>query len=270
MARTSRPGISFYRMDCGHVRNKKLRLLYKEFDATGYYVWSCLLDYGYGHNGYFFDMNNDEDLELFAIEYCDKKLALVKEIIAGCIRRGLFNKRVADAFGILTCADMQETYLVATADRRNKGSVVYFTEEYLLIEIPETAANVKVVSRDGSITPPNNAITPLNNSIFQPNNSQRDEREETNKILERVAPAQLFEKNNNENEKKPDSMNTCVVYFEKKMSNFPIEPQFIRQQAQKFFSHYKGLGWKKQGFPIQSWKGIADEWIIKDLQKIKS
>ena len=53
-------------MDSGHITNKKVRLLCNEFDSDGYYIWSSLVDYGYGKWGYYFDMNDTEELELFA------------------------------------------------------------------------------------------------------------------------------------------------------------------------------------------------------------
>ena len=47
-------------MNSGHIRNKKVRLLFNEFDSDGYYIWSCLLDYAYETWGYYFDTNDKE------------------------------------------------------------------------------------------------------------------------------------------------------------------------------------------------------------------
>lgn len=134
----------FYRMDSNHILNKKVRLLVNEFDSDGYYIWSCILDYGYSKYGYFFDLNDKDELELFASEYCKKKLSLVKEVITGCIRRGLFDENVANLFGVLTSSMMQEVFLYATSERRRKGSQFTMCNDYLLLsfgdEIPVNIA----------------------------------------------------------------------------------------------------------------------------------
>src|SRR6202008_1498398 len=96
MGRNVKPGISFYRIDSGHILNKKIRLLCNEFDSDGYYIWSCVIDYAYNKWGYYFDTKDNEEMDLFASEYCKKKLTLVKEVITGCIRRGLFDRAVYD------------------------------------------------------------------------------------------------------------------------------------------------------------------------------
>lgn len=146
MAGKVKPGISFYRMDSGHIRDPKVRLLCNEFDSDGYLIWHALIDYGYLTWGYYFDTNNKEELELFASEYCKKKLSLVREVIAGCIRRDLFDKVVYDSFGILTIDIMQEVFLYATADRRKKGSVFQMQENWLLIDFKdEIPRNIEVI-----------------------------------------------------------------------------------------------------------------------------
>ena len=146
MLRNIKPGITFYRMDSGHILNKKIRLLYNEFDSDGYYIWSSLIDYAYHKWGYYFDLNDKEDLEWFAAEYCRKKLTIIKEVIAGCIRRGLFDKHVADTFSVLTSDMMQEVFIYATAERRKKGSVFEMHQNWLQIKFPDgIPGNIRIV-----------------------------------------------------------------------------------------------------------------------------
>lgn len=188
MGRTAKPGISFYRMDAGHIKNKKVRLLFNEFDSDGYYIWHSLVDYAYAEWGYYFDLSDPDVLELFASEYCKKPVKIVREVIAGCIRRDLFNKDVADMFGILTSDMMQETFLIATSDRRAKESVFHMREDWLLLDFSEE------VPKNIAIIPGKKKIIPGKNDIIQPNNSQRREeknREEENKEDKRkgIAPA---------------------------------------------------------------------------------
>lgn len=183
--RTVKPGISFYRIDSGHILNKKVRLLYNEYDSDGYYIWSCLLDKAYGDWGYYFDMNDSEEMELFAAEYCKKKLTLIQEVISGCIRRGLFDKTVADLSGVLTSAMMQETFLVATSERRAKGTIFDMHKEWVLLDFSqEVPPNI-------SIVPVKKRIIPGNKSIVPPKNSQRreDKRIEEKKREEDTPPS---------------------------------------------------------------------------------
>jgi hypothetical protein len=163
--RTVKPGISFYRIDSGHILNKKVRLLYNEYDSDGYYIWSCILDKAYSEWGYYFDMNDSEEMELFAAEYCKKKLTLIQEVIAGCIRRGLFDKAVADLSGILTSDMMQETFLVATSERRAKGTIFDMHKEWVLLDFSqEVPPNISIVPVKKRILPGNKSILPRKNS----------------------------------------------------------------------------------------------------------
>jgi len=174
--RPVKQGISFYRMDAGHILHPKVRLLFNEFDSDGYYIWHALIDYAYGKWGYYFDMNDKDELELFASEYCKKKLGTIQEVIAGCVRRGLFDRRVADSFGILTSDMMQETFLIATSERRAKDSRFNMCAEWLLLDFSEEHP------RNIAVLPMKKLIVPPNNSIFPPKNSQR--REEKNRTEE--------------------------------------------------------------------------------------
>lgn len=160
MSGISKPGIAHYSMECDHIHNKKIRLLLSEFGADGYWVWSCLVSEGYRTNGYFYNTNDHEELELFANDVCKKQVALVKEVIAGCIRRSLFDKGVFNAFGVLTSVHQQEVYLRATKERRKKGTVVSFREDYLLIAIAPVEVNVHIIPKTKAIPPGKNGKIP--------------------------------------------------------------------------------------------------------------
>lgn len=183
MGRSVKPGISFYRMDVGHILNKKIRLLYNEFGSDGYYIWHALLDHGYGKWGYYFDMNDLDELELFASDFCKKKLATIQEVIAGCIRRDLFDQGVADKFGILTSDMMQETFLIATSDRRAKGSIFEMGEEWLLLDLStEVPPNISVVPVKNRILPGKKGNLPGRNPQRREDKIRREKRrEEENK-----------------------------------------------------------------------------------------
>lgn len=162
--RKPEPGIIYYRMNCGHTRNKKVRLLFNEFDANGYWIWQCIIEKAYESTGYFFDTNDKEELELFATDVCKKQVSLVDEVIQGCVRRGLFSQSVFDSFGICTSPMMQEVYLDATAERRRKGTSISFYKELLLIEMPTEDKNIVILPWNNSILPRNNGNLPRHNA----------------------------------------------------------------------------------------------------------
>lgn len=137
-------GIDYYPVESDHVYNKKVRLLINEFDSDGYWIWSCLLSKIYKEKGYYMDLCNVDELELFAIDVCKKKVSLVKEVIGGCVRRGLFDQTVFDVFELLTSDRIQLNYLHATNERRKKGTCITLISEILLIEEDKEWKNVSI------------------------------------------------------------------------------------------------------------------------------
>lgn len=145
MSGKPKEGIDYYPVEADHIYHRKVRLLINEFDSDGYWIWSCLLGKVYKEKGYYLDVSDRDDLELFASDVCKKKVSLVEEVINGCIRRDLFNKVVFDMFDILTSDRIQFNYLHATSDRRKKGTTITLIEEIMLIEEDEDWKNVQIL-----------------------------------------------------------------------------------------------------------------------------
>lgn len=269
MGRNVKPGITFYRMDSGHVLNKKIRLLCNEFDSDGYYIWHCLIDYAYLLKGYYFDLNDREEVELFASEFCKKKLSLVLEVIAGCIRRGLFDKAVSDAFNILTCDMMQEVFLFATSERRDKGSVFEMQENLLLLDFSDKfPRNIKIV-------PWKKAEIPLK---IPQTKQDKTETETKQEVLAHEAPDKknhLHDSDKKTDGKGQDARRQKFIapqlqevqdYFLKQYN--PKNPNTwfpdkCKAEANDFFNFYTANGWKqgRQGKPIISWPHAANLWV---------
>lgn len=238
IGRPLKPGISFYRMDSGHIRNKKIRLLFNEFGGDGYYVWSCILDYAYEKWGYYFDTNDVEELELFASDFCKLKLTTIREVIAGCIRRDLFDKVVFDAFGVLTCEMMQETYIIATAERRQKGSVFQMQSDWLKIDLSaDVPVNIRIVPPKNSIVLPNNSINHRKNSQRIEENSIVDKSKQNNiptgGAPAKPAPAKKVSKKS-EKEAEPYWQDLVKVWFDFHMANKLDEPSFAGKDPKTF------------------------------------
>ena len=267
MGRNKRQGISFYRMDSGHIINKKVRLLCNEFESDGYFIWSCLLDYAYANYGYYFDMGDKDELELFASEYCKMKLNLIKEVIAGCIRRDLFDKRVADLFGLLTSEMMQETFVHATADRRSKGSTFEMMQELILYPRAEHTPNILIVPRNNLILPPKKPIILLNNPhIREDNIIEEKNRGEAGQAGQPAAgdlkPKRKFFI--------PPELAEAEQYFLQVIGNPKITRHWpedrCKNQAQKFYDHYTANGWVQNGGKkIVDWKAAARNFIRNEI-----
>lgn len=135
MSRNASAGIKRYQMDSGHTENKKIKLLFSEYDSDGYWIWSNLVDECYEGRGYYFDLSNEDELILFASDRCKKNLQLVRSVIDCCVRRELFDPKLAEEYNILTSDRMQEEFLFGTYSRRRKGSTVFVFREYLLIPV---------------------------------------------------------------------------------------------------------------------------------------
>ena len=163
MGRTKEPGIDFYSVKCNHISNRKIRLLINEFDSNGYWIWQCLLSEGYATKGYYYDCDDREALELFATDVCKKQVSLVEEVIAGCIRRGLFDESVFNMFGCLSSKHMQEMYVEATKERRRKGTEIIFIQEFLLVDLTEENRNISIIPWNKDILPRKNRIIPGKN-----------------------------------------------------------------------------------------------------------
>jgi len=227
MSRNVKPGINFYRIDSGHILNKKVRLLCNEFDSDGYYIWSCMIDYAYLNHGYYFDFNDKEELELFASDYCKKKVHLIKEVVAGCIRRDLFDKTVADLFGILTSEMMQDTFIYATAERRKKGSIFQMVEPWILVNKEEIPGNIEILPGKKGKYPGKIPQTKI----------ETETKTETKKEKSLPdAPAPLKKVSSKKNEEPPEPYWDLLVktWFDFGIEKFNVKPSFDSQDPKIF------------------------------------
>lgn len=273
MARNVKPGITFYRMDTGHITNKKVRLLYNEFDSDGYYIWSSLVDFAYGKWGYFFDTNDAEELELFASDYCKKKLPMVQAVIEGCLRRGLFDQEVYDAFGILTSEMMQEVFIYATADRRKKGSEFEMHPGHMLVKFEPSPVNIRILPGNNSIPPGNNPQTKQDNTKDKTKLLLADKPATIEKTdFKKVITEQQADGSQEAGAKKsakftPPTNQEVREYFITKQhrpdTGGSWMPDRCQNEADHFFNFYETNGWKQgKGKPIKSWQAAANLWII--------
>lgn len=105
-----------------------VKLVEAEFGLKGYAVVIKLYQAIYSR-GYYMKWDIDTQL-LFMRDYCLVEVgrSLLSEIVACCVRRGVFESTLFDKYQILTSKRIQETFLTAT----KRSSQVVFEKEYAL------------------------------------------------------------------------------------------------------------------------------------------
>lgn len=105
-----------------------VKLVEAEFGLKGYAVVIKLYQAIYSR-GYYMKWDIDTEL-LFIRDYCLVEVGrnLVSEIVACCVRRGVFESTLFEKYQILTSKRIQETFLNAT----KRSTQVVFEKEYAL------------------------------------------------------------------------------------------------------------------------------------------
>ena len=123
--------LDWFKLDC--QQDTKIDLIESEFGLTGFAVVIKLWQLIYGGEGYYCTWN--EDVALVFAKKNGVGAGVVSEIIASCLRRGIFDKQLYDRYGILTSHGIQERYYDCTDRRKN----VKIKDEYrLLCNAPES------------------------------------------------------------------------------------------------------------------------------------
>lgn len=131
MSRPLRDGIDYFPLDVGFLEDKKTKLIKAEFGSKGVVILLQLLCSIYGGSGYFLPWDDDDCFLMSDGVGCGITPELIREIVAGCIRRSIFDERVFNMFGVLTSRGIQRRYLRAIGTREEIGMI----EEYWLLDI---------------------------------------------------------------------------------------------------------------------------------------
>lgn len=129
MARPAKDGLEYWPIDCGFFRDRKIKLLRKEFGVTGVYLVLLMLNKIYEGNGYYIIWDDDECA--LVSDECNIEDQVVNEVVKGCLRRSIFDNGVFQVFGVLTSRGIQKRYLNAIGHNRTQ---VTFIEEYFLLD----------------------------------------------------------------------------------------------------------------------------------------
>ncbi len=134
MGRTVKEGLDYFPLDT--VMDTKIKLIKAEFGLVGFALVVMLYQRIYGEHGYYCEWT-DEVALLFASEN-GVGGCVVSELIAACIRRGIFSEEMYKKYSILTSKGVQARYFEATSRRvRSK-----LKDEYLLVSVADFKINV--------------------------------------------------------------------------------------------------------------------------------
>ena len=147
-------GVKYFPLDV--CIDSKLEGIENEFGIKGFAVIVKLFQRIYGQEGYYCEWN-DEVMLSFATRTCLLGGSVVSEIVTSAIKRGIFDKKIHDRYGILTSKGIQERYLKIT--NRRKESVI--KKEYLLVDCTQNSENADISSENVDIFEENADISSI-------------------------------------------------------------------------------------------------------------
>ncbi len=130
MARPLKDGVDYFPKDTDFYNDDKIRLLRGEFGAKGMYILDYILCELYGKNGYFITWDRSKPYLIAEAAGAMLTHNDISEVVSGCIRCSIFDKRVFDMFGVLTSAGIQRRY-IRMFNGRDEINII---EEYWLLD----------------------------------------------------------------------------------------------------------------------------------------
>jgi len=122
MAKPESQGINYFPTDVDLDLDDKLAMIIGEFGYKGEIIYIKLLSWIYKNQGYYCVWDEMEQLKFTKrVSYLgNPSVNLIKEIVARCIKWGLFDQIVFDSLHILTSKRIQSTWLDATRKRKKR------------------------------------------------------------------------------------------------------------------------------------------------------
>lgn len=183
MARPIKAGLSYYPMDVGFLRDKKVKLLMAEFGASSVVFVLYVLGKVYEEDGYFLRWDRDE--LLLAAKEIGESPAYISEVLQGCLSRSLFDEGVFQVFQVLTSAGIQRRYLTGCEKR---ADIKIYREYWLLNECDEESipAGIRAKLTFFEVSGGKNPVNSPGNSVNSPGNPTKESKE--NKRKEKKDP----------------------------------------------------------------------------------
>lgn len=166
-------GIPYFPLDV-HL-DDKFELIEAEFGLKGFAIVVKLLQKIYGGQGYYCEWTKDVKL-LFA-RAINTNDNLVSQIVEASIKRGIFDEKLFEKYGILTSKGIQARYFEAVSRRKKVDAI----KQYLLVEVAQNYKNVNILLI-------NDNILSENVNILE-QRREEESKEEYSKVEESIATA---------------------------------------------------------------------------------
>jgi len=243
--RPLKDGVGYFPKDTDFYQDYKVRLLRAQFGAKGMYLLDYLLCEIYGKNGYYLPWNEDVCLLVADAVGCECSPQFIGELIIGATKCSFFDKRVLDAFSVLTSAGIQRRY-IRMFNSREKIQII---REYWLLnnenvkDVPTNAFDKLVFISDKSTE---NPVKSTENPVKSTENSIKENKEKQRKGKQskdaRVRATPLA----------PPTIADVAEYCRQRKNN--INPQ-------KFFDYFNAGNWiDSKGNPVINWKQKVISW----------
>lgn len=249
MARPPKEGLGYFPLDVDFMGDKKVKLLKAEFGAAGVMVFLAILAEIYRNNGYYMRWDRDDCLLMAEEVGCGLTPAAIEEIAQGCVRRSLFDERVANVFGVLTSSGIQRRYVRAAAERSN----IYIIAEYFLLDTSNEKDVPKGILKKIALKNISSTENPSFSTDKPPLSGRLIPKVKESKVKEskveerRVVRAQGAD----EATTTPPTLDEILSFCRKE--NLSISPE-------RFFNVNEARSWRTKDQPITDWQALAREW----------
>lgn len=151
MARPSKQGIDYFPLDVDLDCDDKLSMIIGEFGYKGEIIYTKLLAWIYKHNGYYLIWNETEQLKFAKrVAYIGgPSVSLINEIVARCIKWGLFDRSVFESLQVLTSTRIQMTWMDATRKRKDRqiNQKIWLIGVVAALKAEETPEKAEVIDK---------------------------------------------------------------------------------------------------------------------------
>lgn len=227
-----------------------VKLVEAEFGIKGYAVVIKLYQAIYSR-GYYMKWDIDAQL-LFIRDYCLVEVgrSLVSEIVACCIRRGVFESTLFEKYQILTSKRIQETFLNAT----KRSTQVIFDKEYAL---PFVYTFIETARKNGKNV---NILFKNANSLHADLNKGKESKGKESKGNKESSLHSLsLSAREGETEFVIPTADEVRAYCNERANSI---------DAEEFIAHYSSNGWMVGQVPMRDWKAAIRTWECKRKNKL--
>lgn len=233
--------LDWFKLDC--QTDDKMELVESEYGIVGFGVVIKLFQKIYGGEGYYCDWNDDTAL-LFARKI-GMKADAVSEIVGCAVRRGIFDKRIFEQYGVLTSHGIQVRYFEVTGRRKLKN----FKSEYLLDECAHFSESADISSKNVDILSENVCNSKQNREEKNRVDEIRERREKTAPKVAAGKPQKRFT---------PPSLEEVRNYCKERGNGI---------NAEAFVSYYRSKGWKVGKTQMKDWQAAVRTWEQRERER---